>query len=209
MTLAGEPAAEQISFSRELLRKATHLGALIIPGGYYLLSLERADMLAIMVPVTVGMILIDVARLRQWWFWRRLARPVIRPLIRQHEAAGDFTGASYILLSVCLTVALFVKPIAIAALCFIIVGDVFAAIIGRSVGRHRFGRKTVEGSLGCLAGTLLVALFIPELPWTIKLSGAVIATVVEALPLGVDDNVSVPILAGLGMTLLEKIVASV
>ncbi|NOY88354.1 MAG: hypothetical protein GXO93_03045 [FCB group bacterium] len=40
---------------------------------------------------------------------------------------------------------------------------------------------------------------------TIAISGAVVATFVEAYPFGVDDNVSVPILSGLFMTILGKI----
>lgn len=180
------------------------MGALVIPGGYYFLHLDKPEMLAIMVPVTILMILIDIARLRQWLFWRAFARRIISPVIRHHEMAGDFTGATYILLSVCLTVALYDKPIAIAALAFVVVGDSFAAIIGRRFGRHKFGNKSVEGSLGCLSSTAIVAVFAPDLPLQIGLFGAVVATVVEALPLSIDDNVTVPILAGLSMTLLGK-----
>lgn len=194
----------QITFVQELMRKGTHMGALVIPGGYYFLHLDRQEMLSIMIPVTVAMILIDIARLRQWLFWKAFARRILSPVIRQHEMAGDFTGATYILLSVCLTVALYDKPIAIAAMVFIIVGDTLAALVGRRFGRHRFGNKSVEGSLACLAGTVIVAVLMPDLPIGIRLGGAVIATIVEALPLGIDDNITVPILSGLSMTLLEK-----
>jgi len=190
------------------MRKGTHMVALVIPGGYYFLHLERPEMLSIMIPITVAMILIDVARLRQWLFWKAFARKILSPVIRQHEMAGDFTGATYILLSVCLTVSLYDKPIAIAAMAFIIVGDTLAALIGRRFGRHRFGNKSVEGSLACLAGTVIVAVIVPDLPMGIRLFGAVVATIVEALPLDIDDNITVPILSGLSMTLLDKILIS-
>ena len=190
------------------MRKGTHMGALVIPGGYYFLHLDRPQMLSIMVPVTVAMILIDIARLRQWLFWKAFARRILSPVIRRHEMAGDFTGATYILLSVCLTVALYDKPIAIAAMAFIIVGDTLAALVGRRFGRHRFGNKSVEGSLACLAGTVIVAVLMPDLPMGIRLLGAVVATIVEALPLGIDDNITVPILSGLSMTLLDKTLIS-
>ncbi len=198
---------EQIAFRRELLRKATHMGALVIPVGYYLLRLDRQEALAVMIPITLGMILIDVSRLRRWRFWNNIARPLLSPLIRRREMAGDFTGATYILLSACVTIALYAKPIAVAALVFIVVGDVFAALVGRSIGRHRFGRKSIEGSLACLLATAAATVFLPDLPWSVRLFGAAVATAVEALPLGVDDNVSVPILAGLTMTLHTKILA--
>jgi dolichol kinase len=130
-------------------------------------------------------------------------------MIRDHEANGDFTGATYILLSVCFTIALYDKPIAIAALAFIIVGDTLAAIIGRKFGRHRFSNKSFEGSFACLAGTVVVAvlvwLLMPEFPLSVGLAGALVATVVEAMPLGVDDNVSVPLVSGLVMSLLMRI----
>ncbi|PWB72959.1 hypothetical protein C3F09_05890, partial [candidate division GN15 bacterium] len=147
----------QISFSQELARKATHMGALVIPGGYFLLGLSKGEALAIMIPITLAMVLIDISRLRHWSLWEKIGRPVIGRMIRQHEQNGDFTGATYILASSCFTIGLYAKPIAIAALAFIIVGDSFAAIIGRRYGRHRFGRKSVEGSTACLVGTLLVA----------------------------------------------------
>jgi dolichol kinase len=198
-------ASGEFSFRQELMRKATHMGALLIPGGYYILRLDKTEVLMIMVPITVLMILIDVSRLRQWLFWRAFAGKIISPLIRHHEMSGDFTGATYILLSVCLTVALYDKPIAIAALAFVIVGDSLAAIIGRRIGRHKFGNKSIEGSLGCLVGTAIVAVLMPDLPLIVGLFGAVMATIVEALPLGTDDNITVPILSGLLMTLFNKL----
>jgi dolichol kinase len=103
-------------------------------------------------------------------------------------------------------VVLFDKPIAIAAIAFIIVGDTLAALIGRKYGRHRFfNGKSWEGSAACFAGTLVVAVFTPGLGWPVALIGAVVAAVVEALPLGTDDNVTVPILSGLAMTLAARI----
>jgi dolichol kinase len=197
----------QISFKQELARKATHMGALIIPCGYFLFGLDKCTALTIMIPITLGMILIDISRLRNWVLWRKIGSRIIGPMVRHHEQRGDFTGASYILLSSCITIGLYAKPIAIASLAFIIVGDSFAAVIGRKWGKHRFGRKSIEGSLSCLFGCVLVALCGPyfNLPiFPIALAGAVLATIVEALSSKIDDNISVPLLTGLGMTLLQK-----
>jgi len=195
----------QISFTQELARKATHLGALVVPAGYHLLGLSKAQALGIMIPATVLMILIDVARLRGWSFWRRFGRRVIGPLIRSHEEAGDFTGAFYILITFCVCIAAFAKPMAVAAMAFIVVGDSFAAVIGRRFGRHRlWGTASVEGSLACLVGTLIVALVVPELAPRVAVAGAVVAAVVESLPTGIDDNVTVPVVSGLAMTLLDR-----
>jgi dolichol kinase len=198
----------QIPFSQELVRKATHMGALVIPAGYYLLGLSRGTMLWVMVPVTAAMILIDISRLRRWRFWTGFAARIGGRMVRQKEEDGDFTGATYILLSTCLTVALFEKTFAIAALAFIVVGDTFAALIGRKFGRHKFGggRKSVEGSLGCLLGTVLVAVLTPGLSDYAGLVGAAVAAITEGVSFDIDDNISVPIVSGLAMTLFVKMV---
>ena len=137
-----------------------------------------------------------------------MGQRVIGRMVRKKEQNGDFTGATYILLSTCLTVAMYEKHVAIAALAFIIVGDTFAALIGRKFGRHFFGGglKSVEGSLGCLLGTMFVATLTPDLPIYTGTLGAVVAAVTEGLSFDVDDNISVPIVSGLAMTLFIKIV---
>lgn len=198
-------ASEQISFRQELWRKATHTGALIIPVGYSFFSFDKVTMLAIMTPFAVAMTIIDLARLRQMSLWNRWARPLIGKLLRNHEVAGDFSGATYILWSVVATVALYRRDVAVAALAFIVVGDTLAALIGRKFGRHKFGRKSLEGSLACLAGTVLVAFVAPGLALPTALCGAVVATVAEAFSGPIDDNVSVPLLTGLAMHFFEKI----
>ena len=202
----GEPA-QQITFRRELARKATHMGALIIPIGYYVLNLQKWSMFVIMLVASVLMLAIDISRLRNWILWSGFVKRLIAPIVRVHEEAGDFTGATYLLLSACVTVALYDRPVVIAALAFIIVGDSFAAVIGRRFGVHRFRNKSIEGSLACLVGTILVALLVPDLPLSVAIPGAFIATVIEAFPMGVDDNVSVPVLSGLSMALLQKMCA--
>lgn len=206
MTESPDGVARQITFGQELWRKGTHMFALVIPGGYYFLQLDKVGMLTFMVPITLAFILGDISRLRGWAIWRNGLEAVFGGMIRPHEKNGDFSGAAYILTTVCITVALFDKPIAIAAIAFIIVGDTLAALIGRKFGRHRFfGGKSLEGSTACLVGTLIVAAIIPGLDRPVAVIGAVVAAVVEALPFGIDDNVTVPILSGLAMTLAGRI----
>ncbi len=197
--------SQQISFTQEVWRKATHMGALIIPAGYSFFALEKFTMLTIMVPFAVAMTIIDIARLRNRGLWRNVFSPVIGRMLRTHEMSGDFSGATYILWSVVATVALYRRDVAVAALAFIVVGDSFAALVGRKLGKHKFGRKSLEGSLACLAGTLIVAFVAPGLERSVAIGGAVVATVTEAFSGPIDDNVSVPLVSGATMLFLEKI----
>lgn len=197
-------ASKQLPFKGELLRKLTHIFAIVIPGGYYLLELSKGQALAIMIPIALCMIGIDVGRLRGWRIWHFL-RKIISPMIRETETSGDFTGATYILTTACLAIAFFSKPIAVASLSFIIVGDPASALIGRRFGRHKFKNKSLEGSSAFLVAAVLVALFVPELALVTGLVGAFVATVTEALSFRVDDNATVPLVSGLVMTLLLRI----
>ncbi len=197
------PEQKQISFFGELLRKTTHMFSLVIPVSYYLLDASKYEMLRFLIPATILMILIDVSRLMNLTFWEKFGANCFKVMIRKHESEGDFTGATYILTSFCLTISLFEKHIAIAALSFIIVGDTFAALIGRRFGRHKFWNKSWEGSFACLAGTVIVALLVPSLTLTVALFGAVVAAVTEALPFGIDDNLTVPLVSGTAMMILS------
>jgi len=154
------------------------------------------------------MVIIDIARLRNRGLWRNFLGRFAGGMVRDHEVAGDFTGATYILLSACFTIALYDRPVAVAALAFIIVGDTFAALIGRRFGKHKFGRKSIEGSSGCLLGTLIVVLFVPDLPLQVALVGAFVATVTEALSTKIDDNISVPLISGLIMSLYAIVLST-
>ena len=197
----------QISFFHEIMRKGTHMGALVIPGSYYLLGLSKTEMLAMMIPLALLIVFADVSRLRNWWFWKQdIVRKLLSPMVRPHEADGDFTGATYILMSFCLTIALYPKAVAVTAISFIIVGDTFAALIGRKIKSPRFYKnKTVAGSLGCFAGMVIVAMLVPDMSLQVVLWGAFVGTLFEAFSFGIDDNVTVPILSGLFMTLFINI----
>ena len=200
-------AAQQISLKSEFARKITHLGALALPASYYWLDLSKQEMLIIMISAFILVLLADISRLRNWIFWRKFANKIWAHMVREHENKGGFTGATYILLSIVLTVALFSKPVAVAAMAFIMVGDTFAALVGRRFGRHKiFKTKSLEGSLACLTGTVIVALFTPDLLLTVGLTGALAAAVVEALPLKIDDNLTVPLLSGATMAILLKFI---
>ncbi|MGB7061533.1 MAG: diacylglycerol/polyprenol kinase family protein [Candidatus Zixiibacteriota bacterium] len=200
----------EISFYNEFRRKAIHLFALTIPIGYFLLP--KTPSLLILSPFVAGAIMIDIVRLRKLPLHGFLNR-LLGPVLRDHEEE-DFAGASYILSASFLSILLFHKSVAMAAISFIILGDIAAALIGRRFGKTKipwsltkvnpFGndRKSLEGSLSCLFMCLVVAMVIPHLPLWIGIVGAVTATVAEGVSLPVNDNFSVPLLSGLCMQLL-------
>ncbi len=194
---------ENLTYKQEGLRKSTHFLALLIPVCYLLFPRNWA--IGIMAAVNLFIIAFEVIRLRRLAPWGVLSR-VFGPMIRPQEQNGNFTGALYILLSGFLCIVFFPRYIATAAITFIIVGDVAAAMVGRRWGRHKIRKvKSVEGSLAFLAVALVVAYLVPNIPWSVGTIGAVAATVVEAVTIVRDDNLTVPLSAGLLMHLLVKL----
>jgi dolichol kinase len=126
--------------------------------------------------------------------------------LRRHEIRR-LSGASYLLLGCLITSLLYSKPIVVAACAYIIVGDTFAAIFGQNIRSPRiFQNKTVLGSIGFLGASLVTAYLLHSITGTLPLShliiGAIAASVIEAFPLPLDDNFSVPIITGFVMSLL-------
>ena len=191
---------EDITFGAEFVRKGIHLCALVIPVGYSFLPFYIA-MIGVSISAVIS-VMIDISRFRQWKLWHLLA-VLLTPIIRDHEIKGGFTGASYILTTSAISIALFPKPIAIAALVFIIIGDTAAALIGRRFGKHKLIKnKSLEGSGACLLSLVALSFFIPGLPTPVGLAGALTATLAELFTGKIDDNFTVPISSGFVMLLV-------
>ncbi|MFC1962015.1 diacylglycerol/polyprenol kinase family protein [Chloroflexota bacterium] len=191
------------SLARILLRGLVHilLGLAIALAGLFL---SRFIFLFILGAITFIFILTELIRFRHQplnnWFCSFL-----RPLLRDRETSR-LTGASYILIASLLVFLFFDKNVAALAVSFMALGDAVATIVGKCCGKHRIYGKTLEGNLACLAACLLTAftLSVVGLPVSLitALIGAVTATVTESLPLPVNDNLAIPLLSALVMTLL-------
>jgi diacylglycerol kinase (CTP) len=189
-----------LSFRNELYRKSIHLCALSIPLGYYILG--RVTSVYIILAALLVSLYIDLSRIYHLPAGKQL-NSLIAPIIRDHEKKGP-TGATYIL-TAGLAADLFLKtPVAAAVMGFVILGDLTAALVGKSCGSIRLPGtgKTLEGACGNLAVCLLVAWITPGLPVTTGIIGALTAVVVEAYSGRIDDNIAVVVAAGLVMSMI-------
>ena len=115
------------------------------------------------------------------------------------------TGTTYLLLASLAVFLLFDKYVATTSLLFVSIGDLMATVIGEKYGRQVvFSNKTLEGSLACLATCLLIGMLItrvsPSMVLPVAVVGAVSATIVELLPIPIDDNLTIPLFSAGIMT---------
>jgi dolichol kinase len=188
-----------VNLASESRRKAIHFAAILIPIGYLLVP-PRVGRLALFL-ATVAFLVVDMLRLHEPHVRGYFSR-FLGSILRSHERT-QLMGGTYLLLSTLICVFAFSRPIAVAAVSFLIVGDTVAAIVGKGIGRIRIFGKTLEGSLACFASCLAVGSLVPGLSWPVTLVGSLVATVFELLPVPLDDNFRLPLFAGFSMQLLS------
>ena len=185
--------------AQELRRKSIHLLGLIFPILYVFTTQHTATIaVGAFLAIALGVELLKVLLPA----FRGIFVRIFSPMLRSQERRGGLTGATYYLIGSFLCILFFDKTLAIVCLCFLTLGDLFAALIGKQWGRIKlFSRKSLEGSLACFIVCTAVALLIGLHP-IVAIVGALVATLIELLPTGVDDNVTIPLISGLAMHLL-------
>jgi dolichol kinase len=108
----------------------------------------------------------------------------------------------YLAIGIVVALLIFPKSIAFASIAIVGVGDPVASFVGRKIGRLHVGRKTLEGFVGGLiASSLIASLLVSPI---VAFIGSVAAMCLELLDI-VDDNLTMPIGAGAVMLLLTSL----
>lgn len=194
----------------EIERKVFHLCGLLVPLIYQiLLSLGWSQKACgrIVWSITVSGGILDLLRVHSPWVQRNWP---LKSILRDTEQ-NQLCGGSYFSLGCTLAIHFFAPVIAMTSIIFLVLGDMSAALIGRSFGRSIVtigvgpgGKKSVEGScamfvicfvFGC---TIFSQVHLREYPVFLA---SLIATLVELYePFGINDNVAIPVLSSLTLT---------
>ncbi len=195
------------TFSSEARRKAIHVAFLVLPLELLFEVLPwprgKAEFRQLFLLLVAGAVTLDLLRIHEHRF-REFFRAFFGGMIREHERFS-LLGSTYLLLAALLAIEIFPQPVAAAALGFTVLGDATAAIVGRGWGRLRLFGKSLEGFGAGLAACLLWAAFVAgsgQVPWGVLVAGALVASVVEFLPIPLDDNLGITLVAGYAMKLM-------
>lgn len=215
----------------EIRRKRIHYTGLIVPIAYWFLS--KMVLLGFVGASFMGFIIIDYMRLRKknslvssfftddnkvasirlkpiagigggTEIKRDVTIPALNPLLRKEERTS--IGAhTFFALGCFISIALFSKNIAIAAIAALVVGDSAAAILGKKYGKKRiYGKKTEVGTLACLLSSFMICIMF--VPIEVAACGAAAAALTELFSGKLfNDNATIPIISGGAMTVAEHV----
>jgi len=191
---------DRLELRYEIARKAIHLSSLSIPVIYWFISRELA--LLLLLPLFCGFFFIDLLKnfsspISAWY------HKTFGSMLRTHELQGNkayLNGATHIVMAALLLVLFFPKIIAVTAFTLVAVSDTLAAVIGKLFGRHRFGKKSLEGSFAFFISALWIITVVPGLNVFVGIAMSIAATITEAFMVRIgdfkiDDNLSIPLVS--------------
>jgi dolichol kinase len=124
----------------------------------------------------------------------RLFFRLFRPFASPREARGVASSTWYIA-GCFLAVAVFPREVAVASILVLALADSVASYVGRRWGRRPFGTGSVEGSTVFFLVAFLI--LVPVAGWGVAAVVAGLTALVERTPWPLDDNLTVPLTAGL------------
>lgn len=199
----GEPTATRMDL--QLGRRLFHLTNGVAIGTAYALLFTRAQIIHLFGIVACLVYVLD--RIRMHYPELLHGAPWVNDRFFRAEEQVREAAMTPFAIGVLLTILTFPKPIAVIAIYALGIADPLSAVVGITWGRrHVVPRKTVEGSLAFFAATAAIAGAV--LAWTTPVTlgigiaiaalVAAIGAVCEALPLRIDDNLTIPLAVGFG-----------
>lgn len=200
------------NYKAEYIRKAIHQFSMLIPVIYYFTPRDLA--IKILIVLTLGFLTVDVVRYYnptiQKLFYRFFGF-ILRHHERDHRVK-NLNGATWVFISALVCVIIFPKFIVINAFAILILSDASAAVFGRKFGKHKFFKKSLEGTIAFILAAIPVVLLAPKvqnLPgeYIITMVSAIVGGIIEAasIDLKVDDNLLIPVSIGTTMWILYLI----
>lgn len=159
---------------------------------------DRQVAIPILVLVLATLLMVDLVRLRNTranTLFFRLLRPFASP-----REAQKIASSTWYVVGILLAMLLFPSSAVVPGILVLAFADPAASVLGRLLGRRRLGKGSVEGTLIFAAVAFLVLL--PFVPPPVAAACAVVTALVEILPLGLDDNLTVPVTAAAMVFLL-------
>lgn len=187
--------------SNEINRKIIHFSSILIPASYLWFIKDQYAMILLLSGLTILALSLELLR-NKLNFVNSLFNNIFFKMLRKNEQLGKLTGATWMLISSLIITVFFPIYIVVPALIYLSVGDSFAAIIGKAYPYGKLGKKSITGTIsGFIFSSIFALLVNVTLPAHIIILGSLIAMIVEASPIKLNDNLTIPIISALSMKL--------
>ncbi len=141
--------------------------------------------------------------------------PVLTKMIKESERERykkqPIKGTLTFLIGSLLTLLIFRNnpDIVVAGIIVLSLGDSLSTIAGVMFGKHKMfynKSKSVEGFVGGFVASFLGLMVLTEFSLLVITFASLVGLIVESLPLGLDDNITIPIITALSIWILTSVV---
>lgn len=133
-----------------------------------------------------------------------------KPIMRESEA-HQLAGTTYLITGVLTVALIFPRPVVALTLLFLAFADPLASYIGIKYGRDKiFGHKSIQGFMAAFAACVVASFIyltyqnlLLDRIIVVSLLAGLIGAFAELIPIGkMDDNLSLPLMSAIGLSIL-------
>lgn len=133
---------------------------------------------------------------------------IFKPIMRQHEI-NNYAGTTFLFLGVMLLVLFFNPMVVSLSLLFLAFADPFASYFGIRFGKDKiYGEKTIQGFMAAYLictmltiGYLIFQGFNLDRVLLVGVLAGLLGALAELIPVAkLDDNLTIPVVSGIGLT---------
>lgn len=181
-------------FKQELKRKFFHVASLIYLIPYYLtLRYSASKPLAL---ASLSIILMAFLIMEYFRIIKKKKIPIFNNIWRPEENQ-KLGGEIYYLFGIILALTFFDFKIALTSILMMALGDSVATLIGIKFGKNKLVKNSsIQGTSAGLIMNIIVSYLILG-NWKLSIPMAIAATLVEIFSQKIDDNLTIPVIAGL------------
>ena len=195
-----------LHLARKVWHMATGLLGLFV---YYNSSLTTSDIANILFVFSLLAFFVEFARFKNPAL-NNIIMGLMKPIMRESEKTS-VSGMPFYALGVSITLTLFSEKIAILSILFLIFADPIASVFGILFGKDKIlPNKSLQGSLAaftvCYVITLVYGMRFSNPNINLlcfSLLAGVIGSFSELCSRYIDDNLSIPVISGLGLFLVN------
>lgn len=194
-----------------ILRKLWHVSCgLVAILGYYSSDLPLVAWGWVAFAIGLAGFSLDFLRLKNTSF-NEFAVRVLGPILRKSEL-NSFSGLPFYAMGVAMSIFFYQDDISMISILFLVIADPVASLVGVRFGKEQIlPNKSFQGTLACFFTCYLI---IMGYTWEMDVSaialmgfaffGALMGAIGELFSaFNIDDNITIPVVGGAGLTLLN------